>query len=42
MLIMCIFQDGVGAKIAKKLDEFIGTGKLEKLEKVTDMFCFLF
>ncbi|VDI39828.1 DNA polymerase beta [Mytilus galloprovincialis] len=26
--------DGVGAKIAKKLDEFIGTGKLEKLEKI--------
>ncbi|CAC5423489.1 POLB [Mytilus coruscus] len=26
--------EGVGAKIAKKLDEFIGTGKLEKLEKI--------
>lgn len=25
---------GVGAKIAQKIDEFIKTGKLEKLEKV--------
>lgn len=26
--------DGVGAKIAKKIDEFIQTGKLQKLEKI--------
>ena len=27
-------QPGVGEKIAKKIDEFIATGKLDKLEKV--------
>ncbi len=27
-------QDGVGAKIAEKIDEFLTTGKLRKLEKV--------
>lgn len=27
-------QDGIGDKIGKKIDEFIRTGKLEKLEKV--------
>lgn len=29
---MC--QPGIGDKIGKKIDEFIKTGKLEKLEKV--------
>lgn len=28
-------QDGVGAKIAEKIDEFLQTGKLRKLEKVS-------
>ena len=27
-------QDGVGEKIAKKIDEILATGKLNKLEKV--------
>lgn len=27
-------KDGVGAKIAEKIDEFLQTGKLRKLEKV--------
>ena len=27
-------QPGIGDKIGKKIDEFIKTGKLEKLEKV--------
>ena len=31
--------EGVGEKIAKKIDEFIATGKLQKLEKVD--ICFL-
>lgn len=31
-LMMC--QPGSGDKIGKKIDEFIKTGKLEKLEKV--------
>ena len=26
---------GIGAKIAKKIDEFLQTGKLQKLEKVS-------
>lgn len=29
-----LLQDGVGEKIAKKIDEFLETGKLQKLEKV--------
>lgn len=29
-----LFQKGVGKKIADKLDEYIKTGRLEKLEKV--------
>lgn len=29
-----LLQDGVGAKIADKIDEFLSTGKLQKLEKV--------
>ena len=29
-----LFQAGIGDKIGKKIDEFIKTGKLEKLEKV--------
>ena len=28
------FKEGVGAKIAAKIDEFLSTGTLEKLEKV--------
>uniref|UniRef100_A0A493TKB0 Crossover junction endonuclease MUS81-like HHH domain-containing protein n=1 Tax=Anas platyrhynchos platyrhynchos TaxID=8840 RepID=A0A493TKB0_ANAPP len=28
--------DGVGAKIAEKTDEFLSTGKLRKLEKVSN------
>ena len=27
-------QEGVGDKIAKKIDEVLATGKLDKLEKV--------
>lgn len=27
-------QDGVGVKIAKKIDEYLETGKLVKIEKV--------
>lgn len=33
-LFLFFFQDGVGAKIAEKIDEFLATGKLRKLEKV--------
>ena len=29
-----VFQDGVGEKIAKKIDEILDTGKLEKLDKI--------
>jgi len=29
-----ILQEGIGEKIAKKIEEFIKTGKVEKLEKV--------
>jgi len=29
-----ILQEGIGEKIAKKIDEFLKTGKVEKLEKV--------
>ena len=31
---MILVQDGVGEKIAKKIDEILTTGKLAKLEKV--------
>lgn len=39
----CFFssQDGVGAKIAEKIDEFLATGKLRKLEKVFEKCMFL-
>ena len=30
-----MFKDGIGDKIGKKIDEFIATGKLQKLEKVS-------
>ena len=44
--IFCLFlffmlQEGVGDKIAKKIDEFIKTGKLEKLEKVVTLLSFM-
>ena len=29
--------NGIGEKIAKKIDEFLATGKLQKLENVTDL-----
>lgn len=36
ILFVFTFQkDGVGAKIAEKIDEFLQTGKLRKLEKVS-------
>ena len=31
---MLLFQQGVGDKIAKKIDEILATGKLNKLEKI--------
>ena len=31
---LILLQSGVGDKIAKKIDEILSTGKLEKLEKV--------
>lgn len=34
-LLFIFGQDGVGAKIAEKIDEFLQTGKLRKLEKVS-------
>ena len=36
-VLVCVcgwLQDGVGEKIAKKIDEILATGKLNKLEKV--------
>lgn len=33
-IFITISKDGVGAKIAEKIDEFLQTGKLRKLEKV--------
>ena len=35
MFVFIFQQDGVGAKIAEKIDEFLQTGKLRKLEKVS-------
>lgn len=35
MFVFTFRQDGVGAKIAEKIDEFLQTGKLRKLEKVS-------
>ena len=35
-----LLQPGVGEKIGKKIDEFIATGKLEKLEKVIIVYLF--
>lgn len=35
MFVFTFQQDGVGAKIAEKIDEFLQTGKLRKLEKVS-------
>lgn len=35
MIVVTFQQDGVGAKIAEKIDEFLQTGKLRKLEKVS-------
>ena len=34
-------KDGVGDKIAKKIDEILSTGQLQKLEKVC-IYCFDF
>lgn len=34
-ILLLFSKDGVGAKIAEKIDEFLQTGKLRKLEKVT-------
>ena len=31
------WKQGIGDKIGKKIDEFIKTGKLEKLEKVLNL-----
>lgn len=33
-IFITFLKDGVGAKIAEKIDEFLQTGKLRKLEKV--------
>ena len=33
-----LVQEGIGDKIGKKIDEFISTGKLQKLEKVLLQF----
>lgn len=37
-LLFLFWQDGVGAKIAEKIDEFLQTGKLRKLEKVNQLY----
>ena len=34
LCLCCLLKPGIGDKIGKKIDEFIKTGKLEKLEKV--------
>ncbi len=34
LFLLSFQQNGVGDKIAKKIDEFVKTGKLQKLEKV--------
>ena len=36
-----IQKDGVGKKIADKIDEFLSTGQLKKLEKVIYYLCTL-
>lgn len=33
--------DGIGDKISKKIDEFLGTGKLKKLDNVLFIFKFI-
>lgn len=38
--LLCL-QDGVGAKIAEKIDEYLTTGKLRKLEKVLSSSVFI-
>ncbi len=35
---LCPVQDGVGVKIAGKIDEYLRTGTLKKLEKVRLLF----
>lgn len=33
-MLFYLHQDGVGAKIAEKIDEYLKTGKLKKLDKI--------